>query len=307
MAAPRPNTFLIGGPKCGTTSLAHYLSEHPDVFLGYPKEPSYWSSDLAQSGTVALVRSLNDYLNIYSSAEGKKVVLDASTRYLFSKVAVRRIVEFNPKAKFIVILRNPIEAAYAYHMEKVFNHFEDEEDFEIAWKLQSRRLQGHSIPSGCDEPKELQYQQVASFGSQLASVLEHVKRDDLLVLFTEDMASDARGTYLKVLDFLDLEDDGRTDFKIKGGAHFNRFQALSRLYQNPPKVIRPVIRSLKQLIRRNFPLSWEYMIKKVLVTRKARKPLSEEMRRDLASGFCEDVKLLEKVTGKDLRHWLDAS
>ena len=80
----KPNFFIIGAPKCGTTALARYLSEHNDIFMCQPKEPNYFSSDLPmrQPG----VESIDEYLNLFSDADDScKAVGEASVWYLYSK------------------------------------------------------------------------------------------------------------------------------------------------------------------------------------------------------------------------------
>ena len=42
----RPNFFIVGAPKCGTTALSHYLRQHPRIFFSLPKEPHYFATDL---------------------------------------------------------------------------------------------------------------------------------------------------------------------------------------------------------------------------------------------------------------------
>ncbi|WP_181705514.1 sulfotransferase family protein [Chthonobacter rhizosphaerae] len=305
MAGPRPNTFLIGGPKCGTTSLAHYLSEHPDVFLGYPKEPSFWSVDLKRSEAVVRLRGLDDYLALYRRAGSAKIVLDASTSYLLSEVAVARILAFAPDARFIVILRNPAEVAHAYHMEKVFNHQEDVEDFETAWSLQQERRAGRRVPPTCVEPAELQYLAVASLGRQLERVTSLVRSEQLLVLFTEDMARDPRAVYLAALGFLGLPDDGRTDFPVVGGAHFNRFRRLSRLYQAPPAILKPLVRSAKRLLRAHLSAALKSRMTAAIAEHRPRAAIPRSFALDLRRAFAADVALTEQLTGRSLRHWID--
>lgn len=304
MTAPRPNTFLIGAPKCGTTALAQYLSDRADVFLGYPKEPSFWSSDLTRSGTVLKLGGLDNYLAIYADAGNAQIVLDASTRYLLSDVAVPAILAFDPAAKFIVMLRHPVEMAQAYHMEKHFNLFEDQTEFEAAWRLQDARLAGDNIPPACPEPKELQYRDVAALGTQLARAMDRIPMGQLLVLFQDDLQTDPRAVWLRVLDFLGLPDDGRTDFPVVGGAHFNRFPWLAKLYQNPPAPLQPLIRTLKKSARggqsRKSPVA---MLKSLLVKRGKRAALSPGFRAELDAHFAPEIDRIEALTGRDLSHW----
>jgi hypothetical protein len=174
--------------------MSFYLSGHPNVFLPYPKEPSYWSFDMSSGGGVLELDCLEDYIRIYEPAltSRHKVLLDASTCYLQSDVAVNEILKFCPQAKFIVMLRNPVDLAYAFHMEQLFNMYETEESFEKAWDLQGRRNEGELIPSACVEAKNLQYRQVAALGSHLERVKALVRKEQLHIIFHEDFAKNPK-------------------------------------------------------------------------------------------------------------------
>lgn len=296
-----PNTFLIGAPKCGTTALAQYLSAHPGGFLSYPKEPSFWSDDLKRAQTVVRLGGLQDYLGLYANAGGHSVILDASTSTLFSKTALPAILEFAPQAKFIVMLRNPVEVAQAYHMEKCFNLFENVSDFEQAWRLQDQRAAGLCLPPLCVEPKELMYRDVAALGTQLDRAGALIPEGRLLVLFYEDLRADPRRMWQNVLAFLGLPDDGRCDFPVIGGAHFNRFPALARFYQNPPEPLKPLIRGTKKMLRKD--MGGANLAKRLLVKNKPRDDLSAAFRSELAGFFAPEVEMLEARTGRDLSHW----
>jgi len=302
-----PNVYLIGAPKCGTTALSTYLAEHPQGFLGYPKEPSYWSSDFAQSGAVARVDTEDAYCAIYRSAGQARAVVDASTRYLFSKVAVPRILVAKPRAKFIVILRNPVLMAQAYHMEKVFNLAETVTDFPKAWALQAARAEGRDLPPNCPEPNELQYSKVAALGSQLQRVMSQVPGDQLLVLFQEDLQKDPRRLWLRLQHFLELDDDGRQNFPIIGRAHHNRFPTLARIYQSPGPVLGPVVRWGKRILRQRGQSPVTDGVKNFLVSFRSRDPLPAAFEAELTAHFAPEVRLLAELTGRNLNHWLPPS
>lgn len=300
-----PNAFLIGAPKCGTTAIASYLSDHPNVFLPYPKEPSFWSFDLKRGGTVFKLDSVEDYLRIYEPAleSTHSVLLDASTSYLQSSDAVEAILKFSPKAKFIVMLRNPVDVAYAFHMEQLFNTFENEASFEKAWDLQPMRSSGQMIPASCIEPKNLQYRQVASLGSHLARLKEIVVNDQLHIIFHEDFARDPRATYVSLISFLGLKDDGRKVFEVKGSAHYNKYPRLAAFYQNPSGPVRFVVLGMKKLLRvyayKNI-LQW---IKGMLINQAPRPKLSILFRSKLAAEFESEILKIESITGRDLTDW----
>lgn len=299
----RPNTFLIGAPKCGTTALASFLAAHPQGYLGYPKEPSFWSDDLGQSDAVAKIPDEAAYLAIYAGAGDARAVVDASTRYIFSDVAVARVLRFAPDARFIVMLRNPVAVAQAYHMEKCFNLAETETDFEAAWRLQDRRAAGQDIPDACPEARELQYRDVAALGTQLQKVMAQVSGDQLLVLFQEDLAADPLALWQQVQAFLGLDDDGRRDFPVVGGAHFNRFPWLAKIYQAPGPIAGPFVRSGKRLLRTRAGSGVLKAVKKALISNKKRAAVSEAFHKELTAHFAPEVALLAQLTGRNLDHW----
>ena len=63
--APKPNFFIIGAPKCGTTALSEYLRSHPSVLISEPKEPHYFSTDI---DTRYAIRDLEGYRACYAGA-----------------------------------------------------------------------------------------------------------------------------------------------------------------------------------------------------------------------------------------------
>ena len=81
--------FFIGAPKCGTTALAHYLSEHPNVFMSQPKEPFFWSDDIKSKHE--LRPQSDEYLSLFNQADPNlhNIVGEGSTRYLRSLNAVK--------------------------------------------------------------------------------------------------------------------------------------------------------------------------------------------------------------------------
>ena len=92
MKGHQPNFFIIGAPKCGTTSMSVYLSSHPDIIISDPKEPHYFSDDINNGG----IRDMKVYLDCFSSDDKKvNAIGEASTLYLYSKVAVPNILKFN--------------------------------------------------------------------------------------------------------------------------------------------------------------------------------------------------------------------
>lgn len=206
----RPNVFIIGAPRSGTTAIATYLLSHPRVFLSKMKEPQYFASDFKNRP----VRSLRAYENLFSKAKPhvEKVIIDASTWYLFSKVAVSRILEYEPNARFIVMLRDPAEIVLSLHRYLVMHGKENILNFKEAWDAQSGRASGRKLPLGCGDAKMVQYAEWGKLGTQVARLLSIVDYERVLFLTTDELKYEPRKLWVRLLTFLDLDDDGRHEF-----------------------------------------------------------------------------------------------
>jgi hypothetical protein len=285
--------------------MAHYLASREDVFMSYPKEPSFWSSDYASSKVIARLENVADYEALFYDADSRKhkVVLEASTIYLRSAVALPRILEFAPEARFIAMVRHPVELAHAFHMEQMFASQEDVEDFEVAWRLQDDRRAGRRLPTSCRDPKYLMYRDIAAVGEQIERFCAIVPEHQRLILFMDDLCDNARSVYLNVLDFLRLPDDGRMQFPVEKSARTQRSRMLARLYQSPPASLRPLVRRVLRAIRTGEPRLLR-AIKGALVRSKARPKLRAEFHHELCAEFWQDISRLAGVTGRNLDSWL---
>ena len=112
MALLKPNFFIIGAPKCGTTSLHNYLKSHSQITMSNPKEPHYFSKDIKNGG----IRNIEKYADCFSHGKRNAIAIgESSTLYLYSRVAVQNIYNYNRDVKFITMIRNPIEIARSFH------------------------------------------------------------------------------------------------------------------------------------------------------------------------------------------------
>ncbi|MBU2101233.1 sulfotransferase [Patescibacteria group bacterium] len=290
-----PNFFIIGAPKCGTTAMSEYLSEHPQIFISNPKEPHYFNSDLKfnkRNNTVARYKECFEGV-----ASQHDVIGEASTWYLFSDKAVGNILKLNPKAKFIVMVRSPIELAYALHSENYFHSDENVKDFEEAWNLQDIRKSGKRIPIFCEEPALLMYGDVAKVGEQVEKLFSLVPQDNTKIVFFDDLKNNTKGEYRKILDFLGVEFDDRYIFPPKNMNKIARFDFLKPLFR--------VGDSLKSLFRIRYSFGILNRMVGLNTVNKKRSILSETFIEHLIDYFSEDIKKLSKATNNDLSSWLN--
>lgn len=299
----KPNLFLVGAAKSGTTAIATFLAEHPRVFMPYAKEPSWWCrAELHSAQATVRLETLADYEALYAKADPEvhAYALDASTNYLMCLHTIEKIVAYQPEARFMVSLRDPAKMAQAFHMEAVFNALEDELDFETAWDLQEERRQGRSLPRPCPEPKRVQYRDICSVGSQIERLLSHAPRENVLILFHQDLVEKPAETWERIFAFLELEPHDFDMTRRVAPAHFQRFPRLARYYQQPPRPLAPVIRGGKRLLGATGATAFA---KRALSRTGQRPPLSPEFERRLRESFAGEVSKVEAVTGRALPGW----
>lgn len=290
----KPNFFILGAPKCGTTSLAEWLSQHPSVYVAPDKEPHYFRTDLDPTA----VRDLKRYEALFRPASKKHIAVgEASTGYLYSNTAVPNILQYSPFARFIVMVRNPLEMAPSLHQQRIREQNEPIEDFATAWDMQPKRRRGEGAAKWCPDPRLLLYGEICRLGEQLERLYRHVSTERVLVLFLEDVQADPRRSYLRVLDFLGVPDDGRVEFPIVNRAHAPRSQRL-----------RGFVKYLAVLRRRfripRFRTGVVAVIHALNLRRVQVAPLPQATRRQLIDYFSDDIARLSRLTGRNLHHWL---
>lgn len=304
-----PTFFLVGAPRCGTSALSKYLAKHPNICFSKPKEPHFFTilHDLLDNPDIE-----RDYLQrffFHKTAE-HTAVGEGSVSYLYSEDAINNILHLNPQAKFIVIVRNPVDMIHSYHARMLKFLEEDQQDFRVAWQLQEIRRQGLQLPKGCQYPHMLQYKEVGSVGSYVQKLIHQVGRDRVHVIVFDDFVSDTLQAYKNVLAFLNLEYDGRTDFPRKGENEAIKYKFLQRILKRPPKRLANFMLTLQQHKKRRKQVkkSWIERYRKRLVkknqVRKERPPLDAETRSMLAETFTDDVIILQKLLNRDFSHWL---
>lgn len=289
----RPNFFIVGAPKCGTTSLAAWLNDHPGVFMPSRKEINFFNTDHRRPGRL----DLRAYEALFQGAtERPTAVGEATVWYLYSRVAIPRILEYSKDARFIVCLRNPVEMAHSLHEQQVFNQNEPLTDFAEAWEHRVERP-GEDVAVPADvEPLHLAYGEICRLGEQLERAYELVSRDRLLTVFLDDMKRDPPGAYDDVLSFLGLPPDDRASFPALNPAKEVRFPGLKRLVRSTAR--------LKRRLGMRSGLGVLRTINRANVKARPRPPLSEAIQRELRSYFREDVGKLGRLTGRDLRDWV---
>jgi Sulfotransferase domain len=286
----KPNFFILGAPKCGTTSLAVWLSEHPQIYMPQ-KEPHFFNTDHRR-----FLNSLEGYERLFAGANARhRAVGEASVWYLSSASAVKNILDYAPDAKFIVMLRNPVDMAPSLHEEQVFTGREDVADFAKAWNLRDARRAGCSLPTMVWDPKLVQYDDLCSLGAQVERLLETVPRERVKFLLLEDVARDSGASYRSVLEFLGVDDDHRQDFETYNQAKTRRWQSLV--------TVAWAVSSAKATLGIERGLGLWKRIDAMNRVERLRPPIGDDMKQVLRDYFATDVALLQNLIGRDLSQW----
>jgi hypothetical protein len=285
-----PNFIIVGAPKAGTTSLYHYLSEHPQVFMSDPKEVNFFSAKeiLAQSlyYKASIIHDEGDYQSLFKDADGKKAIGEGSVSYLFYPETPYRIKQTLPDVKIIILLRNPVERAFShylmdYRMGLVDISFED-----IVYK------------KGVDKNLLLFYQQHIELGlyyEQVKRYLDIFGKKQVKVYLQDDLRCKGDAVIQDLYQFLGINDSYFPDVNREHNSFsMPRNKIIHRLYASV------FVRSVVAFFFRD---ALKEKVKGMLFERKKKPELMLATKEYLHEFYHDDVKKLEKLIGQDLSSW----
>ncbi len=283
--------FIVGAPKAGTTSLYHYLDEHHDICMSSDKEPNYFSDEELQQQDMYYGKSRVETLDIYHSLFDKhsesKIKGEASVSYLFYKKVPKKIKEYNPNAKIIIMLRNPSHRAFSHYLMDrrlglVYDSFDDVIDKKSNHKNASLFYQ--------------QYIQVGQYASQVKRYLECFDRENILFIDYEEFREDITHVMNRVYQFLNVELENQVDLNQKHNTY-------SRPKNNIIRFIYSFV-FLRNILTSFLPKKLIKAIRSVLFKRDKKPSLSEETKEKLKAIFTDDVNELSKILNKDFSSWI---
>lgn len=293
----RPDFFIVGAPKCGTTALHDYLGQHPEIFVSRVKEPTFFGSDLVRPG--ASRRTLDEYLALFADARSDQRVGESSTAYLSSLRAPAEIFGFNPASQVIAMLRNPIDVLHAYHSQLLYQGEEDIEDFGEALAAETGRRERASAAATPASDVRF-YRSVVSFADQIARYLEQFGRRRVHVVIYDDFRQDVSVEFELVLRFLEVDPLVRPpSFATINPNKQPRIPALHRFLTRPPRVARRAALLVPARARQLLFGS----ARRLNTRHAARSPIPPDLYARLARELAPDVERLGDLLGRDLSHW----
>ena len=319
--APFPTdfAFIVGAPRCGTTSLASYLRQHPKVCFSSVKEPMFFAQhDLRGLDDGALRQQVDDeYLKrFFDHCDGpERLYAEGSVTYLYAAEQMEPILRLWPNARFVIALRDPLAMLPSLHARLLYTGDENVTDFKKAWAKIPERAAGRSIPRSAIDARFLRYDEAGAFGTRVKQFFDAVGRERCHVVLFDDLVADPKGAYDRLCAFLGLEPWPGTKLKAKRKHETFRFGWLQRLLKRPPKPVRTVLAG-EQFRQREKNLDAKesravatiFKVRKRLLdwnkVKAKREQLDPKIRQEIIDRLRDEIILLSKVIDRDLSHWL---
>ncbi len=295
-----PNFLIIGAPKAGTTSLYHYLQEHPQIYMSPVKEPYFFVLEDEQIDFQGPADSKKDYVTdletycaLFKGVSNEVAIGEASPGYLYSPKALERIHHYLPDARLIAILRDPVERAYSNFFNLVRQDIEPLTDFVQAMSLEEKRISNNWS-------FRWHYKQRGFYYTQLRRYFDLFDRDQIKVYLYEDFRTNSINVLQDIFKFLEVDDTFVPDISHKHNvSRVTRNKALHRfmLQSNPMKSM------LKYFLP--FSLRQDVRAKLLQLNYRNKPPLLPEVRKQFIEEYREDILRLQELIQRDLSKWLE--
>lgn len=288
--AIKPNFFIAGAAKCATTSVYRYLKDHPQVFMSPVKEPKFFSTpcrplDPAGPGDQRVeaqaIKDMDEYLSLFQGAQDYPVRGEASVDYLYYHQTAEDIHAFNPDARILICLRNPIDRAYSGYTD----HSRSRETLPFHEALAAEDA------SRADYEFIWQYKKLGLYYESVKHYLDVFGPEQVLIVFFEDIKAHLSETISRVCRFLAID-----DYHVEDMRQYNPSGEPSRFYQGLGNALPWVKALLKKIMPGRYARFRSATLQK--------EPMTPEDRAYLLDYYRDDIENLSKLLGKDLRHWM---
>jgi hypothetical protein len=305
----RPDFFIVGAPRCGTTALNHYLSAHPDIYVA-KKEMHFFGEDL-HFGPNFYRRDKDAYLAEFDARDGQACAGEASVWYLFSQQAAAEIKAFNPEARIIIMLREPVAMLHSLYCIFCADGNENLPTFKEALAAENDRREGRRIGRQTYLAQALAYRATAYFPEQVRRYFDAFGRERVHIIIYDDFSADTAGTYRKTLDFLGVAPNHPDlDFEVVNGNVNGNKSVRSptiRAVLNDP-LVRGTAIALRQWLPRGIFKTLQKTGDRLhafntIKDNEQRSPLTPDLQLSLRREFAPEVERLSELLGRDLTHW----
>jgi hypothetical protein len=217
------NFIICGTQKGGTSALDSYLRDHPEICMADSKEVHFFDNEAYFLNKEPIY---SKYHSSFSPKKSHKLIGEATPIYMYWHDAPRRILEYNPDMKLIVLLRNPIERAYSHwNMERSRNA--DNLSFWNAIQNEQERCR-EALPF---QHRVYSYIDRGFYLDQLRRLWSCFPKDRILILKNEYLKNQPNEALQDVCDFLEVDQIGNIKAKsVNSGPYESKMSDKERMY-----------------------------------------------------------------------------
>jgi hypothetical protein len=281
-----PNFLIIGAPRSGTTHLYRGLRQHPAIFMSDFKEPMFFAYE--GEDRPGSITNRAAYETLFHGSEPYPAVGEASTLYLYSPNAARRIRQSIPDVRLIAILRNPTDRAFSQYTFQRFLQTEPLDTFEAALADENNRIQNNASPF-------LLYRPVGLYGRQIPRYLDQFPKEQLLFVLQDDLDIQPQTIFQQIFSFIGVDPNFEPDLRHRTNASgVPQYDTLFRMMKTTG-------RAIKKLIPERLATRLSGSAHDAFLSHPA---LTPETRQTLNDYFAKDIAITEGLIERDLSHWL---
>lgn len=303
---PWPNFLVIGAPKSGTTSLYHYLSQHPDIYLSKVRKEGRFFSGIGDGSVYwpefyhyDTAPTVEDYKALFADHDGEARIGDVSPDYYaYAQIAAPRVMSYcGLETRIIAILRNPVDRTYSHYLQNVRR---DAEFFSFAKALdvEPQRIEEH-----------WGFQWLYSDTGRYAHRLRHyVDRFPTLILLQDELDRDSEGTVKRIFRFLDIDPDVPVQIEQRyntGGIPRSKMPVLEGRYDDRSGESFEALHAelIAPITGTSGATSPDGVYPPIQDTKVSVPPMAPELRSLLQSRFVAEIDALEDLLGRRIPEW----
>ena len=243
----KPNFFLLGAGRCGTTTLHDMLLQHPQIHMSYVKEPSFFCSYFQ------VVKNPVKYFRLFVPLHGETAIGEASHLYLSNPESPPLIHQLFPEARFVLIFRNPSERAHSLYQWSRQGKFERLPTFEEALAAESERFADPEFFRNCPQYFwNFMYLRSSHYPEQWRRYLDLYPRERFFALSLQELRSEPTQWLQQIYRFLGVDDGFVPQFP-----HLNEYHYLPMASETRARLddyFRDVVTETKALVGRDLDL-----------------------------------------------------
>ena len=298
-----PNFLIAGTPKSGTTSLYHYLWQHPEVFLSTPKEPHFFSSQCIKlpvrdykgaSNAIRFINHWNEYEDLFNKSEGYKAIGEASTDTFYYSESIDHIKSHLGDPKIILLLRNPVDRLISQFRHQKRECMEPLSLQEALMEEQNRINDNYAVG--------YHYSALGFYAERLAQYQQAFS--NIHLIFFEDLKNHPVEVMREVFQFLEIDTSFSPDIStVFNPAGKPKIKWVHDFFYSKSKVrdwLRPVF-SIFLSPEKRFRIMEDIKNKNL---KKDSIEIADEIRQSLITLYKNDILQLQNLTRRDLSSWL---